>query len=226
MVRSLAWSTPGGIPPKATAADWHHGVMAEPLIATTRTTVRRRADRGSVDRALAYSILDEAYVAHVGFVIDGAPRVLPMTFGRVDDTLYLHGAVGNAMLRSSAGAEVCVTFTLLDGLVLARSAMHHSMNYRCVVLYGVAERVDDEMEKRGAFDAVVDHARAGRSGEARPANDAEVRATLVLRLPIAEGSVKVRTGGPIDDEDDLDLPVWAGVIPVGLVLGDPIPDAP
>ncbi len=227
MVRSLAWPTLRRNSSEARPVPgWHHGVMAEPLSATTRTTVRRRADRGSVDRALAYSILDEAYVAHVGFVIDGAPRVLPMTFGRVDDTLYLHGAVGNAMLRASAGAEVCVTVTLLDGLVLARAAMHHSMNYRCVVLYGVAERVDDEAEKRRAFDAVVDHARAGRSAEARPANDAELRATLVLRLPIAEGSVKVRTGGPIDDEDDLDLPVWAGVIPVGLVLGDPIPDAP
>lgn len=210
---------------KGTSPGWHHGVMAEPLTTTTRTKVRRRADRGSVDRALAYSILDEAYVAHVGIVIDGAPRVLPMTFGRVDDTLYLHGAVGNAMLRASAGAEVCVTVTLLDGLVLARAAMHHSMNYRCVVLYSVADRVDDEVEKRRAFDAIVEHSRAGRSAEARPANDVELRATLVLRLPIAEGSVKVRTGGPIDDEDDLDLPVWAGVIPLGLVAGEPVVDA-
>ena len=135
--------------------------MTELLRATERTTVRRRADRGSFDRAAADAILDEAYVAHVGFVVDGSPRVLPMTFGRVDDNLFLHGAVGNAMLRATDGAEVCVTVTLLDGLVMARAAMHHSMNYRCVVLYGVAERVDDEAEKRRAFDAVVEHARAG-----------------------------------------------------------------
>jgi nitroimidazol reductase NimA-like FMN-containing flavoprotein (pyridoxamine 5'-phosphate oxidase superfamily) len=198
--------------------------MPEPLIATARTTVRRRADRGSFDRALAYSILDEAYVAHVGFVVDGAPRVLPMTYGRVDDALYLHGAVGNAMLRAANGADVCVTVTLLDGLVLARAAMHHSMNYRCVVLYGVAERVDDDAEKRCAFDAVVEHSVTGRSAIARPANDAELRKTLVLRLPIDEGSVKVRSGGPIDDPDDLALDVWAGVVPVQLVAGDPVAD--
>jgi nitroimidazol reductase NimA-like FMN-containing flavoprotein (pyridoxamine 5'-phosphate oxidase superfamily) len=198
--------------------------MAEPLIATARTTVRRRADRGSFDRALAYAILDEAYVAHVGFVVDGAPRVLPMTYGRVDDTLYLHGAVGNAMLRAANGADVCVTVTLLDGLVLARAAMHHSMNYRCVVLYGVGERVDDDAEKRRAFDAVVEQSVAGRSAIARPANDAELRKTFVLRLPIDEGSVKVRTGGPIDDPDDLVLPVWAGVVPLRVAAGEPIAD--
>jgi nitroimidazol reductase NimA-like FMN-containing flavoprotein (pyridoxamine 5'-phosphate oxidase superfamily) len=186
--------------------------------------VRRRADRGSVDRALAYSILDEAYVAHVGFVIEGAPRVLPMTFGRVGDSLYLHGAVGNAMLRASAGAEVCVTFTVLDGLVLARSAMHHSMNYRCVVLYGRAERVDGEAEKRRAFDAVVEHSVSGRSAVARPANDLELRKTLVLRVPVDEASVKVRAAGPVDDPEDLGLPVWAGVIPVWLERGEPVAD--
>ena len=198
--------------------------MAEPLVATERTTVRRRAERGRFDRALAYAILDEAYVAHVGFVVDGSPRVLPMTFGRIDDVLYLHGAVGNAMLRAANGAEVCVTVTLLDGLVLARAAMHHSMNYRCVVLYGRAERVDDHIEKRRAFDSVVEGSRTGRSTEARPANDSELRRTFVLRLAIAEGSVKVRTGGPVDDPDDLDLPVWAGVIPLALVAGDPVRD--
>jgi nitroimidazol reductase NimA-like FMN-containing flavoprotein (pyridoxamine 5'-phosphate oxidase superfamily) len=198
--------------------------MAVPLVATDRSTVRRRADRGSFDRALAYAILDEAYVAHVGFVVDGSPRVLPMTFGRIDDVLYLHGAVGNAMLRAAHGAEVCVTVTLLDGLVLARAAMHHSMNYRCAVLYGRAERVDDHIEKRRAFDSVVEGSRTGRSTEARPANDSELRRTFVLRLAIAEGSVKVRTGGPVDDPDDLGLPVWAGVIPLALVAGDPVRD--
>jgi nitroimidazol reductase NimA-like FMN-containing flavoprotein (pyridoxamine 5'-phosphate oxidase superfamily) len=210
--------------PQGDHSSCHHDVMAESLTATARTTVRRRADRGSFDRALAYSILDEAYVAHVGFVVDGMPRVLPMTFGRVGEALYLHGAAGNAMLRASNGTEVCVTVTLLDGLVLARAAKHHSMNYRCVVLYGVAERVDDEAEKRRAFDAVVEHSVAGRSAVARPADDAELRATFVVRLPIDEGSVKVRTGGPVDDPDDLDLDVWAGVIPLRVVAGDAIAD--
>src|SRR6478609_1708197 len=127
----------------------------DPLSETARTKLRRIAERGTFDRALANSIIDEAYLAHVGFVVDGAPKVLPMTYGRDGDVLYLHGAVGNAMLRASAGAEVCVTFTLLDGLVMARSAFHHSMNYRSVVLLGVAERVDDEDEKRRAFDVIV-----------------------------------------------------------------------
>ena len=196
--------------------------MTERLLETSRTTVRRRADRGNFDRALAYAILDEALVAHVGFVVDGRPRVLPMTYGRVDGAIYLHGAVGNAMLRASSGADVCVTVTLLDGLVLARAAMHHSMNYRCVVLYGRAERVDDEPEKRRAFDAVVEHSVTGRTAIARPANDVELRKTLVLRVPIDEGSVKVRSGGPVDDPEDLELPVWAGVIPMALVAGAPV----
>jgi len=199
--------------------------MRDGLRETSRTKLRRRADRGSFDRDLADAILDEALVAHVGFVVDGRPRVLPMTYGRVDDALYLHGAVGNGMLRASIGADVCVTVTLLDGLVLARAAMHHSMNYRCVVLYGRAERVDGEAEKRRAFDAVVEHSVTGRSAVARPANDVELRKTLVLRVPIEEGSVKVRATGPVDDEDDLGLPVWSGVIPVQLVRGEPVRDA-
>ena len=198
--------------------------MREGLRETSRTRLRRRADRGSFDRALAHAILDEALVAHVGFVVDGRPSVLPMTYGRVGDTLYLHGAVGNAMLRAASGADVCVTVTLLDGLVLARAAMHHSMNYRCVVLYGRAERVDGEAEKRRAFDAVVEHSVAGRSAVARPANDVELRKTLVLRLPIDEASVKVRAGGPVDDAEDLRLPVWAGVVPVRLERGEPVAD--
>jgi len=198
--------------------------MGEGLRETSRTKLRRRADRGSFDRVLAHAILDEALVAHVGFVVDGRPAVLPMTYGRVDDTLYLHGAVGNGMLRAASGADVCVTVTLLDGLVLARAAMHHSMHYRCVVLYGRAERVDGEAEKRRAFDAVVEHSVAGRSAVARPANDLELRKTLVLRLPIDEASVKVRAGGPVDDPEDLGLPVWAGVFSVRLEQGEPVAD--
>ena len=199
-------------------------VMSTPLVTTDRTKVRRLADRGTDDRTTAYSVIDEAYLAHVGFVVDGEPRVLPMTYGRDGDVLYLHGAVGNAMLRASADAEVCVTITLLDGLVLARSAFHHSMNYRSVVLLGVARKVDDERAKRHAFDCIVEHVLTGRSEVARPANDTELRKTLVLALPIEEGSAKVRTGGPIDDEEDMDLPVWAGVVPLRLLPGSPEQD--
>ncbi|MGH9275384.1 MAG: pyridoxamine 5'-phosphate oxidase family protein [Acidimicrobiales bacterium] len=196
--------------------------MSDQLTQTDRTKVRRLAERGRSDRAIVDEVLDEAYIAHVGFVVDGQPRVLPMTYGRDGDVLYLHGAVGNAMLRASADAEVCVTVTLLDGLVLARSAFHHSMNYRCVVLFGTATKVTDEAEKRRAFDAVVEHVLPGRSEVARRSNDAELRSTLVLRLPIDEGSAKVRAGGPKDDPEDMDLPVWAGVVPLRLVPSAPV----
>src|SRR5688572_32873115 len=141
--------------------------MSPPLVTTDRTKVRRLPDRGTDDRTTAYAVIDEAYIAHVGFVVEGEPRVLPMTYGRDGDVLYLHGAVGNAMLRASAGAEVCVTITLLDGLVLARSAFHHSMNYRSVVLLGTARKVEDEDEKRHAFDRIVEHVLTGRSQVAR-----------------------------------------------------------
>lgn len=200
------------------------GGMTDQLTPTDRTKVRRLAERGRFDRATVNEVLDEAYIAHVGFVVDGEPRVLPMTYGRDGEVLYLHGAVGNAMLRASAGAEVCVTVTLLDGLVLARSAFHHSMNYRSVVLLGTATKVDDEVEKRHAFDTIVEHVLPGRTQVARPANDSELRATLVLRLPIVEGSAKVRTGGPKEDEEDMDLPVWAGVVPLRLVSSAPEQD--
>jgi nitroimidazol reductase NimA-like FMN-containing flavoprotein (pyridoxamine 5'-phosphate oxidase superfamily) len=189
---------------------------------TDRTKHRRLAKRGSFDRQLANAILDEAYLAHVGFVVDGAPKVLPMTYGRDGDTLYLHGAAANAMLKASAGAEDCVTVTLLDGLVLARSAFHHSMNYRSVVLLGRAEKVEDDAEKDRAFDVIVDHVVPGRSQVARPTNRVERTSTAVLRLRIDEGSVKVRAGDAVDDDDDLGLPVWAGVVPLRLVPGEPI----
>ncbi|MCU1355380.1 MAG: Pyridoxamine 5-phosphate oxidase [Acidimicrobiales bacterium] len=198
--------------------------MGDELEQTERTTVRRLAERGRFDRATANAVIDEAYIAHVGFVVDGEPRVLPMTYGRIGESLYLHGAVGNAMLRASTDAEVCVTITLLDGLVLARSAFHHSMNYRSVVLVGRAVRVDDDAEKERAFDAIVDHVLPGRGAEARAANPSESRKTLVLRLAIEEGSAKVRAGGPVDDDEDLDLDVWAGVIPLAVVPGPPEQD--
>jgi nitroimidazol reductase NimA-like FMN-containing flavoprotein (pyridoxamine 5'-phosphate oxidase superfamily) len=201
--------------------------LAPDLTVTPRSTVRRKKERGLHDRAAVNAILDEGLICHVGFVSDGAPVVIPTAYGRVGDHLYLHGAVGNHMLRSMAeGGEACVTVTLLDGLVLARSAFHHSMNYRSVVLFGVAEKVTDEEEKAAALEAIVEHLVPGRTADARGSNPAELRSTLVVRLPIDEGSAKVRTGAPIDDEDDLDLPVWAGVVPLTLTAGPPVSDTP
>jgi uncharacterized protein len=191
---------------------------------TDRTTLRRKADRGSYDRDLANAILDEGLVCHVGFAVDGRTTVIPTAYGRVEDSLYLHGAAGNHALRTLAGgADCCVTVTLLDGLVLAKSAFHHSMNYRSVVLFGRAEPVTDSDEKRVALAAIVDHMQRGRSAETRGPNDKELRATLVVRLPIDEGSVKVRSGGPVDEPEDLELPYWTGVVPVTAVRGAPIP---
>ncbi len=216
------------IPPGAPTAACHDGAMTVPprdeLTPTDRTRVRRLPDRGRYERSTVEAILDEAYLAHVGFVVDGQPRVLPMTYGRDGGVVYLHGAVGNAMLRASSDAEVCVTVTLLDGLVLARSAFHHSMNYRSVVLLGRATKVTDEAEKRRAFDVIVDHVLPGRSAVARPSDDGELRATLVLRLPIEEASAKVRAHGVVDDEADLDHPAWAGVVPLRLIPGAPEQD--
>jgi nitroimidazol reductase NimA-like FMN-containing flavoprotein (pyridoxamine 5'-phosphate oxidase superfamily) len=191
---------------------------------TDRTTLRRKKERGSTDRELLDAILDEALLAHVGFTAGHGPVVLPMTYARIGDDVYLHGAAGNAMLRAaSGGIDVCMTVTLLDGLVLARSAFHHSMNYRSVVLFGRAVRVTDPSELQAMSAALVDRMAPGRSAEARPPTDEELRATLVLRLHIEEASVKVRTGGPVDDEEDLALPVWAGVVPIRLVAGEPEP---
>lgn len=200
--------------------------MSSPLQESDRTRLRRRASRGTFDRATANAILDEALLASVGFTTDEGPVVLPMTFVRVDDRLYLHGAAGNAMLRNLAGdGSVCVNVTLLDGLVLARSAFHHSMNFRSVVLFGQAVPITAEDEKRKAMDALVDRMSPGRSREARPPTENEMRATLLVGLDIDEGSVKIRTGGPIDDPEDMDLEVWAGHIPVTLVRGTPQPDS-
>ncbi len=195
------------------------------LAETDRTRLRRRSTRGTFDRATANAILDDALLAHVGFSTGEGPVVLPMTFVRLERRLYLHGATGNAMLRNLAGGgAVCVTVTILDGLVLARSAFHHSMNFRSVVMFGRAVEVVDDGEKRSAMDALVERMTPGRSAEARPPTDSELRATLVVALDIDEGSVKIRTGGPVDDPEDMDLDVWAGHIPVTLVRGQPIPD--
>ncbi len=191
---------------------------------TPRTTVKRLAARGVYDHDAVLRILDEGLVCHMGFVVDGQPYVLPTAYARIDDRLYLHGSPSNRMLRTGkSGVGLCVTVTLLDGLVLARSAFHHSMNYRSVVLLGTAIEVEDPAEKAAAFRALVEHVAPGRFATVRPPTPNEITGTLVLRLPIDEGSAKVRTGPPIDDEADYGLPVWAGVIPLALRPGAPVP---
>jgi len=194
------------------------------LTPTDRTTLRRKKERGSYDRDLVNAILDEGLLCHVGFSVDGSTFVLPMAYARIGDALYLHGAAGNRMLRHMAqGAEACVTVTLVDGVVLARSAFHHSMNYRSVVLLGTTERVVDDDEKQRASMALLEHIVPGRSSGARPPSADELRAVLMVRMAIAEGSAKVRTGPPKDAADDLGLGIWAGVIPLTLVPGAPVP---
>ncbi|MFD5163897.1 pyridoxamine 5'-phosphate oxidase family protein [Streptomyces hawaiiensis] len=195
---------------------------------TERTVPTRSPDRASYDRDLVHAILDEAYVCHLGFVRDGAPVVLPTLYARVGERLYVHGSTGSRPLRaagqSDPGLAVCVTVTHVDGLVLARSAFHHSINYRSVVVHGVAHDVTDPEEKRQALDALVDHVVPGRSADSRPADKKELAATAVLRLDLDEVSAKLRTGGVNDEPEDLALPHWAGVVPVGRTYGTPIPD--
>jgi nitroimidazol reductase NimA-like FMN-containing flavoprotein (pyridoxamine 5'-phosphate oxidase superfamily) len=191
---------------------------------SARTTVRRKADRGRYERETIRSILDEGLVAHVGFTSDLGVAVLPMVYARLDDDLYLHGAAGNHMLRALDDADVCVTVTLVDGLVLSRSAFHHSMNYRSVVLYGRAALVTDDDEKDRVLRAVVDHMVAGRSEQCRPPSTDERRATRVLRVPLRESSAKVRTGPPIEEPADLALPYFGGVVPLSVVRGAPVAD--
>ena len=191
-----------------------------------RTTIRRLPKRGVYDRDVVYAILDEGLICHVGFVVDGAPVVIPTIHWREGDTLYFHGSVASRMLRNLRdGVETCVTVTLLDGLVLARSTFHHSMNYRSAVVFGVAREVTDREEKMRALQTLVEHVVPGRSADGvRGPNEAEVRGTLVLALPIDEASAKVRTGGPVDDDEDYELPVWAGVLPLRMVPQSPIAD--
>lgn len=195
------------------------------LPVTPRTRLVRRAERGSFDRATLNAILDEALICHVGFTVDGQPFVLPTVHVRIGERLYVHGSAGGRMLRTlRQGAAVCVTVTLLDGLVLARSAFHHSMNYRSAVLLGTAREVADPHEKQRAFEALIEHVVTGRSREVRGPDPAEAKATSVLSLPIEEASAKIRTGPPVDDEADYALPCWAGVIPLRLTAGPPIAD--
>lgn len=193
---------------------------------TERTTIGRSPQRGTRDRSVAEAILDEGLVCHVGIATDHGPVVIPTTYARRGDELLLHGSPAATWLRStSKGTPVCVTVTLLDGLVLARSTFHHSMNYRSVVVFGLAEAVTDHAEKAAALDAIVEHVVPGRTAEVRPTRDDEVRGTLVVRLRLDEASTKIRTGGPIDDEPDIGLTdVWAGVIPIRSTFGPAEPD--
>ena len=191
---------------------------------TPRTTLHRRPARGTYDRATVHAILDEALVCHVGFAIDGQPFVLPTMFARDGETLFVHGAAAGRMLKTLAGGvPVCVTASLFDGLVLARSAFHHSMNYRSVVILGAARDVTDLDEKLHAMAMLVDKVSPGRSRKARAPNEKEARATRVLALELDEVSAKVRAGGPIDDAEDLRHPVWTGVVPFALRAGSPEP---
>jgi hypothetical protein len=190
---------------------------------TDRTRVRRKPERARYDAGTIYSILDAAPICHVGLVRDGVPVVIPTIHARIDDVLYLHASSGSGFMTTpNDGAEVCVTATIVDGLVLARSAMHHSMNYRSVVVFGRAEPVTDPGDKLLALRAVVEHVAEGRWDEVRAPNAKELAATAVVRIPIDAASAKVRTGPPVDDEDDLDLPVWAGVVPLRAQPSDPI----
>jgi uncharacterized protein len=190
-----------------------------------RTTVRRVPDRAEYDRGAIHEILDSALFCHVGFVHEAQPYVIPTIHVRRDEFLYIHGAIGSRMLKVLCrGGPVCVTVTLLDGLVLARSAFHHSMNYRSAVVLGVARVIDDEQEKLDAMRALVEHASPGRWQQIRQPNKGEFARTKVLALSLEESSAKVRTGPPVDEEDDYALEVWAGVIPVEQKFGQPIDD--
>src|SRR5947208_1152752 len=199
--------------------------MAEPYSPTARTRVTREPERAVYDRAAAYQVLDEGFICHVGFVVDNQPFVIPTGYGRSGDNLYIHGSAASRMLRNlDQGIAVCVTVTLLDGLVLARSIFNHSMNYRSVVVLGTAVAVEDSAEKLQALRALSEHILPGRWEESRQPNERELKATLVMRLPITEYSAKMRTGPPIDNEEDYGFPTWSGVVPLQTVAGCPVKD--
>jgi len=199
--------------------------MSDNQIPTARTRVVRESHRGVYDRETAYRILDEGFLCHVGFVVDGQPYVIPTSYGRKDANLYIHGSAASRMLRTmKEGVPVCVTVTLLDGLVLARSIFNHSMNYRSVVILGKATLVDDTEEKLAALHMLSEHILPGRWDDVRQPNERELKQTSVLRVPIEEFSAKVRSGPPIDDAEDYSFPTWAGVLPLELKAGTPIND--
>jgi uncharacterized protein len=193
---------------------------------TARTTPTRYRERATYDRDVVHRILDEALICHLGYLSDDRPVVLPTTHVRCGETLYLHGSTGSGPMlaaKDEAGLPVCVTVTLVDGLVLARSALHHSLVYRSVVAVGNARLVDDPAEKLRALDCLLDHIASGRAGDCRTPNARELAATAVLALDLVEVSAKVRSGGPADDSEDVALPHWAGVLPLSLTAGTPVP---
>jgi len=193
---------------------------------SARTRVVREPQRAVYDRATIYDILDEGFICHVGFAIDGQPYVIPSSYGRKDDMLYIHGSAASRMLRhANSGVPVCVTVTLLDGLVLARSIFNHSMNYRSVMVLGTAFAIEGLDEKLAALHALSEHILSGRWKDARQPNEQELKATTVLRLPIEEFSAKVRQGQPVDDEEDYSFSTWAGVIPLDMVAATPLSDS-
>ena len=197
----------------------------ESFTPTPRTTIKRIPKRGQYEREIVYQILDEGLVCQIGFVVDNQPYVIPTAYGRVGEKLYIHGSPASRMLRTlKESINVCITVTLVDGLVLARSAFHHSMNYRSVVVFGKASVVQDAEEKLEALYAFCEHVVPGRWESVRQPSPHELAGTLVLSVPLLEVSAKVRTGPPIDDEADYDLPVWAGEIPLRLVAAAPIDD--
>ncbi len=192
---------------------------------TPRNKIKRGANRATYDVETVHAILDAGFVCHIGFVANGQPFVIPTAYGRVEDRLFIHGSPASRMLKTlEQGIEMCVTVTLLDGLVLARSAFHHSVNYRSVVLFGTAHKVDDFEEKTQALKAFTDQVIPNRWSSLRPMTDKEVKGTTVLCLPITEASAKVRTGPPVDDEADYALPIWAGVLPLRMVADAPVSD--
>jgi uncharacterized protein len=192
---------------------------------TERTILKRLPKRGEYDHAAVYQILDEAFICHVGFIAGDKPVVIPTSYARIGNDLYVHGSAASRMLQSlEERIDVCVTVTLVDGLVLARSAFHHSINYRSVVIFGNASVVNDPDEKINALQALTEHIVPGRWRDVRPPNENEMRATMVLKLPLVEVSAKVRTGQPIDDEGDYELSVWAGVVPLSVAAASPISD--
>lgn len=195
-----------------------------PLSSTDRTKLGRKPQRGSADRTDLYAVLDAGLVCHLGIVINGYPRVLPTAYGRDGDTLYLHGSTGSSTLAAANGSQVCVTVTHVDGLVCARSVNNHSMNYRSAVVYGEARVITDGSERLRALRTITEHLIPGRWAGAREPNRKELAATAVLAVPLTEASVKSRTGASIDQDEDLALDYWAGVIPVSMVFGEPEPD--
>jgi nitroimidazol reductase NimA-like FMN-containing flavoprotein (pyridoxamine 5'-phosphate oxidase superfamily) len=195
-----------------------------PLSPTPRTTVHRLRERGRLDRADLDAVLEAGLICHLGVIIDGAPVVLPTGYGRIGEQLYLHGSSGNKSLLAAAGQQVCVTITLLDGLVCARAVFHHSMNYRSAVIFGTARLVTDAEEKLAALEAVTNHLVPDRWDNARAPNRKELAATAVISMPLDEASVKVRDGGPKDDPEDYDSGIWAGVLPSALTFGPAEPD--